>query len=240
MNNKIIPTVEISKCFGVDFSEVQEKKHNIWVVFSISNKKFTPENIEALIRFALKYTTEKILIWIPGRMQATNYYYFDNLRRSEALKKSFEDEDRFKRIVKDILDALSEEERNKISVAGYDDICTPRYIMQREVFFRAFADQDAFYDAVIQIAQEIMIARGRTVDRKKAEAIAIYVLRELPLFVDGVQTTHQNDVYSLIPYPGSGKLDQLEMDIIEGNKFSELTKKLNLQNKVGILDVKFV
>jgi tRNA-dependent cyclodipeptide synthase len=230
----------VAKYIGIAQSEVQEKKHNIWVGISISNKKFTPKNIEALIRFALEHTKEKVLVWVPGRMQATNYYYFDNLRRSEALKKSFEDEDRFKEIVRDIIYSLPEGERNKVSVAGYDDICTPRHIMQREVFFRAFADQGTFYDAVMEIAEEIMIIRGRTPDKKRAEAIAVYVLHELPLFVDGVQTIYQEEVYTLFPYPGSGKIDQLEMDIVGGMKFPEITQRLKLQNKVGILDVEFV
>ncbi len=232
--------VTIVKHIGVDPSEVQEKKHNIWVGISISNKKFTPENIEALIRFALEHTKEKVLVLVPGRMQATNYYYFDKFSRADALKKAFDEEDRFKKMIQDILNELSEAERDKVSVVNYDSICTPKHIAQREIFFRGFAEKGSFYNAVIEVTEEMFVARGRTIEDRKAEALSLYVLHELPLLADGVQTNHTGDVYTLIPYPGSGKTDELAMDIVKGEKFPELTQKLHLQNKVGILDVEFV
>lgn len=239
MNEKV-PRVEIKQAFGLTPAEVGEKKHNIWVGISISNKKFTPENIRALIFFALEKTKEKVLVLIPGRMQATNYRYFDKLSRAESLRRAFEDEKNFKIIVQSILGESPEDDRRKVSVANYDEICTPKHIAQREIFFRAFAEQGTFYEEIIKITEEVMLVRGRVVEKERAESLSLYILHELPMFVDGVQAVFGTDVYTLVPYPGSGKLDQLKMDIIKGEKFPELTKQLKLENKVGILDVEFV
>lgn len=233
--------VEIKKYIGTDSVEIQEKKHNIWIPISLSNKVFTPEHIEALIRFALENTKEKVLVLIPGRMHATNYRYFDGMRRSEAIKKGYEDEDACREIVEEVLQSLPEQQQHVIKIANYDDVCTPKHMRQKEVFFRAFAEQGNFYEAVIEVMKDFIAHRGRTFEVGKAESLALYALSELPFFVDGVNVIgDEATFYTLNPYPGSGKLDDLEVQIIEGNVFPELTKQLKLQNKVGIIDVDFI
>lgn len=235
-----VPSVEIQKTFGVDISDVETRKHNIWIGISISNKLFTKGNTEALMRFSLAYTKEKILVLVPGRMQATNYRYFDNMRRSEALRKGFEDEEIYKKMIGEILDTFSEEERNKIEIVNYDNVCTPKHIAQREVFFRSFAEQGTFYEVVMDIMKETIINRGRTFEVGRAESLALYMLHELPFYTDGIQKNYSDTRYTLTPYPGSGRLDDLYMDVIEGKKFPKLTQQLQLQHLVGILDVAFV
>ena len=241
MNEKV-PHVEIKQAFGLTVDEVKEKKHNIWIPISLSNKTFTPQLIEALILFALKTTKEKVLVLIPGRMHATNYRYFDGImRRSEAIKKGYEDEDACKKIVGTILRSLSEEQKQKVVIANYDDVCTPKHMRQKELFFRAFAEQADFYEAIMDVMRDFMENRGRTFEIGKAESLALYTLSELPFFVDGVNRIGDEETYYTVnPYPGSGKLDVLEMQIIEGKTFPELTRDLKLKDKVGILDVEFV
>jgi len=239
MNEKVL-RVEIKQAFGLTPAEAGEKKHNIWIGISMSNRKFTPENIEALILWALENTKEKVLVWIPGRMQTTNYHYFDKMDRSKALKKAFDEEDRFKKIVQDILNNLPEVKRNRVTIANFDDTHTPKYIRHQEIFYREFAEQGDFYESIMRIVEDMITARGRTIEKGRAESLSVYVLQELPMFLDGIQTLYSDDLYTLIPYPGSGKLDELEVDIIDGKRFPELTKKLKLENKVGILDVEFV
>lgn len=224
---------------GVDLSEVLDKKHNLWIGISLSNKIFTPENIKSLIDFCIEYTKEKVLVWIPGRMHATNYRYFERIGRADSLRKGFEEEDKYKEVVNNILEDLPKDQSEKVVIANYDDICTPKHIRQREVFFRTFAEKGDFYKVVMEIVEEVIIARGRIVNKDNKESLALYVIHELPLFCDGVQKNGDDTSYTVIPYPGFGKLDELEMDIVEGKKFPELTKKLRLSNQVGILDVGF-
>ncbi|MFA7252668.1 MAG: tRNA-dependent cyclodipeptide synthase [Candidatus Paceibacterota bacterium] len=224
---------------GVDLSEVKDKKHNIWIGVSVSNKMFNRENIKSLILFCLENTKYKVLVWIPGRMQATNYRYFERMSRADALRKGFEQEDVYKKMVQDILSELPSRDSDRVVLANYDDICTPKHIRQREIFYREFSLKGTFYNEVMSIIEEVIIARGRQVNKDNKESLALYILQELPLFCDGVQKNGEETIYTVVPYPGFGKLDELEMDIIEGKKFPDLTIKLNLENKVGILDVIF-
>jgi tRNA-dependent cyclodipeptide synthase len=231
---KIIPKVKNVK--GVGLSEIIERKHNIWIGISLSNKFFTRDNIKSLIQFALEHTKEKVLVWIPGRIHATNYY-IDRVSRADALKRAFEDEDNYKKMVNDILQEFPKNEANKVVVANYEDTCTPKHIKQKEALLREFSKRGRFYDDVIEIVSEIIKSRGRTYSMERAEALSLYVISELPMFVDGVQVNGSTTTYTVIPYPGFGKIDDLVMAIVEGSKYPELTKELWLSNKVGIIDI---
>lgn len=236
MNTKT-PHSSVRNIFGVDFSEVKNKKHNIWVGVSFSNKNFNEESLESLIRFALEYTKEKVLVVIPGRMQATNYRYFENLRRSEALRKAFSEEDIYVSCVEKIIERLKP--TKPIVIANYDAVCTPKHIKQREIFFREFSKQSTFYDSVMSVVGSVFTQRKRTFDTSKGESLALYVLHELPFFIDGVQKIEEPTRYTVNVYPGSGGIDELVLEIRKGEKFSELTKKLNIENETGIIDVAF-
>jgi tRNA-dependent cyclodipeptide synthase len=222
---------------GITLESFEKREHNVWLGISLSNKFFTKETIQLLIEFAVEYTKDKVLVWIPGRMQAINYRYFDGLSRAESLRKAFEDEERIINDVKDILGRFPSEKASRIVIANYDDVCTPKHIRQREIFFREFSEQKEFYDALMEIVKGVIDLRGRTYDKTKAESLALYIIQELPLFVDGVQKNGDDTLYTVVPYPGFGKIDELEMDLVVGKRYPELTQKLSLSNKVGILNI---
>lgn len=224
---------------GINLLEIEQRKHNIWIGVSLGNKAFSKENLRTLINFCLKYTKEKILVEIPGRMYATNYKYFDELTRAEALKRAFEDEDMRKKELSKIIGELPAKLQKNVIVANYDDICTPSHIRIRELFFREFAKQGDFYQEVISIVQEIVLARERTPSKDRLESLALYIIHELPLYVDGVQNNSDSTIYTVTPYPGLGKIDQLVMNIIDGKKYRELSKKIDMKNRTGIINVSF-
>ena len=91
----------------------------------------------------------------------------------------------------------------------------------------------------MEIIEEVIIARGRPVNKDNKESLALYIIHELPLFCDGAQKIGDDTIYTVISYPGFGKIDELEMDIIEGKKYPDITQKLALINRVGILDISF-
>jgi hypothetical protein len=196
------------------------------------------DNIKALIDFALLYTKEKILICIPGRLQSTNYYYFDKLSRAEALKKAFKEEDDLKSEINKIIAKLPDGQQELISITNYDDVLTPLAIKRRELLYREFAKQGKFYEQVLEIVGDILASRGREYEKRKAESLALYVLQELCLFF-GIQKNDDSTVYTAIAYPGLGKFDEFIEDIVMGKGFPKLTKDLAIPIKTGIIDIKF-
>jgi hypothetical protein len=66
--------------------------------------------------------------------------------------------------------------------------------------------------------------------------LADYVLYELPSFVNGVHGTEDNIVYTLLPYPGLNSLDDLTIGLSNRTMFVDLADKLQLSNRIGILE----
>src|SRR3989344_7414326 len=176
----------INETLGVSKESILNKEYNLWVGFSFGNKWFIKENLKRLISFGLKYTKQSLLILIPSRLYATNLRYIDKLSRSESLKRAFEAGDKQFLETQSIKVGLGAEAQNKVIVANYDDVLTSTCIVQREVLLREFSKQQEFYNIVMDIAFEILALRGRTASKERAESVALFVLQELPFFIDGV------------------------------------------------------
>lgn len=226
--------IQIKETLLIPKEYIFTKKYNLWIGLSFGNKWFTKNNLEKLIDFGLKHTKKSLLILIPGRLQVSNLRYIDNLSRAQSLKKAFAMEDEKRQEVEVIVSRLPVKDQKKVVIANYDDTLTPKVIKQREVLMREFAKQKFFYDSVMEISNEMLKIRGRTISKDRAESVALYVLQELPLFLNGVSIIDRDESYSVILYPGLGKFDELVVNIINSDDYESLRDKLGIINKTGI------
>lgn len=229
--------ITLNETLGVSKESILNKEHNLWIGFSFGNKWFTKENLERLIGFGLKYTKESLLVCIPSRLYATNLRYIDKLSRAESLRRAFEIGDEKFLEVKNIESLFVAKDRDKIIIAKYDDILTSEYLKQREVLLREFAEQKEFYKLVIDVSSKMLELRARTVSKERSESVALFILQELPLLIDGVMKMDTNKIHTVILYPGLGKLDELVMKIRDDSAFKLLRGKLNIQHSIGIASV---
>ena len=229
--------MEIKNTLLVSKESILNKEHNLWIGYSYGNKWFTPENLSALINLGLEYTKESLLIWIPSRLYATNFKYIENLGRAESLRQAFEIGAERRKEIESIVEKLPKNEQEKIIIADYDEVLTLKFIAQREILMREFSLQKSFYEIVMDIADEILESRGRTISKDRKENVSLYVLQELPLFLDGVKKVDSEILHTVILYPGFGKLDYLVKRILEDDEFKILKEKLHITNKTGIADV---
>lgn len=229
--------MRFTNSWGISIDNVKNKQYNIWIGISFSNKKFTDSYVKELLDTAVMYTEKHVLVWLPGRMHATNYYYFDKLSRAESLQRAYEDERR----MCDMLEYYILEKRyENISMVAYDDVLTQDFVRRKDILFRAFAEQEEFYDGVCDIAQGFLKTRNRPIEKKRIEFVALYILQELPAMIGGLQTFDSDIHYSVLFYPGIDKLDILAQDLIEGKKYKELSEKLKVKGVVGVVDVSLV
>jgi tRNA-dependent cyclodipeptide synthase len=229
--------MNIKNTLLVTKESILNKEYNLWIGYSYGNKWFTPENLSALINLGLEYTKESLLIWIPSRLYATNFKYIENLGRAESLRQAFEIGAERRKEIESIVEKLPKNEQEKIIIADYDEVLTLKFIAQREILMREFSLQKSFYEIVMDIADEILKSRGRTISKDRKENVSLYVLQELPLFLDGVKKVDSEILHTVILYPGFGKLDYLVKSILEDDEFKILKEKLHITNKSGIVDV---
>lgn len=225
--------MKLDRTLGIPEREILDRRHNIWVGVSNSRWFNTPGNLEGLIRWSLAHTREKLLIWIPGRLYAVSINHIEKQSRARALREGFAAEARFRARIDEMFLATPVE-RKRIRIADYDETLTPRMCRRRSVLYRAFSEEGAFYHRLIEIAEEFLISRGRTVSKRRLEASALYQLQELHMFLSPVQMVHDDTTYAVETYPGLGKYDQLVRDLVEGRVFPQLTRQLMLTSRCGI------
>ena len=57
---------------GGSVEDLKDHKYNIGVGISLGNKWFTPENILGLVEWALKYTSQNVVVYVADTIHALN------------------------------------------------------------------------------------------------------------------------------------------------------------------------
>lgn len=226
--------LEIEKTLGIPAEEVLTKQHNLWIGVSSSVWFRTEGNLERLVEWALAHTREKLLVWIPGRLYAVNVNHIDKKSRAQALRKGYAEQQRFEERVAAAVSTRDPEERRRVVITNYDSVLTPTLVRRRSLFYRAFSEEGEFYRRVMEVTEDVLRARGRTITPQRTEAAAIFLLQELAMFISPLTTNDDPATsYTAELYPGIGKVDQLARDLVEGDVLPALTEKLALETTEG-------
>jgi len=219
--------------------EVESKKYNIWVGISLGNKYFTQENIEEFIKWALVYTKDDVLVVVADDIHAINIEVFNKrsmfgslrLAQRKGIEKIEE--------VRGIVFNLSKEDQNRIHIAHWNEVINSKYHKFREdILFDEFKNNKPFHDYILEIIKEGRKDRIEKLNQKDFERLAEYILREIPVFINGVKykTNEGWKTYSLIVYPGLNKLDELLMGLQKQTMFPEIVSKIKITHEIAILE----
>jgi tRNA-dependent cyclodipeptide synthase len=232
--------MRIASCLNVTPEEVAARQHNIWIGVSLGNSYFTKENTREYIKWSLENTKERVLVVIPDVLHAVNLEVLDNRTPQAALRKAVKIGDEKAVEVMEIIDTLSGEDKKKISVVRWKDLLENEdYRMKLKAIKDEFEDNKEFHDFITDIVKSGRSDRSERLSKmtdEELDRLSNYVLYELPHFMNGVQGDRDDLVYTIIPYPGLNKLDDLAVGLCNGTMFVELSKKLNLSNKIGIVE----
>lgn len=212
--------------------EIQSKKFNIFVGISLGNKYFTKENIKKYILWALENTKDDVLVLIADKNHAINYDVFNGYNPERALqvalRKGIETEESVKKIVR----GLPKEKHHLIKVCKWEDARkSPYYQNKIKNFLNEFQNNSKFHDFIIQIIKENLNAKADNLNSEELDKLALYVLDELPIILNGVE--FEGKIYDLHPYPGLSSLDDLFMNLQTGKMFPKLAKMLEIKNKIA-------
>jgi len=230
--------MRIETYLGTNKEEVESKKFNIWIGVSLGNSYFTDKNIKEYIRWAIKNTREDVLVVVADKIRAINYEVLDGKSESRSLKLAKREGDKKMEELRNILDSLPDEVSDMVRLARWRDVNKSKYHNYRlEVIYEEFNKEGDFYDYICSIVKE---ARpDRTMDKERVDGLAEYVLREIPVFVNGVKYNIKDNLwrtYGLIPYPGVSKLDELFMGLQNRSMFLDLSNRLKITDDIAILE----
>ncbi|MDD5341112.1 MAG: tRNA-dependent cyclodipeptide synthase [Patescibacteria group bacterium] len=224
--------MKIGRCLNTTKEEIEAKKFNIFIGISLGNKYFTRENIKGYIDWALANTKEKVAILIPDKIHSVNYEVKSGYKKERAEKLAHKEGDKVLKIVESILGEFDKARRGIVDILTWDKIETEEYKRMVNVLRQEFSIDDKFRSLILEIVKENV--KSDKLTESDYEKLASYPLEELPMLISGFE--YNGVKYDLLPYPGISKIDYLVLDLQEGKSFPDITRKLNIKNRLGLIE----
>jgi len=212
--------------------EVFAKKLNIIIGISLGNRYFTKEHIRDYLLWAVENTKEKVAVLIPDKIHAVNYEVRSGYNNKRAEKRAQREGEKIKTIVKEIINDFSVEHKIMVDILKWEEIETEKHKRMVSIFYDEFKNNPKFKKDILEIVKEYFCSE-KLADCDY-EKLATYVLEELPMLVAGIE--YKGVKYDLLPYPGISKIDYLKIGLQEGTIYPEVTKKLNVTNKLRLIE----
>jgi tRNA-dependent cyclodipeptide synthase len=224
--------MRIVKYLNTSEKEVYSKQLNIIIGISLGNKYFTKENVRDYLFWAIANTKERIAVLIPDKIHAVNYEVRSGYKKERAQKRAICEGEKVIYMVKSILGELSLEKQAIVDILKWEEIETKEYKRMVAILYDEFKNNSQFRDKIIEIVKEYMTSEKY--NDSDYEKLATYPIEELPMLVAGINYNGRD--YNLLPYPGISKIDDLKIGLQEGTIFPEIAEKLNMKNKLRLIE----
>lgn len=227
-----IMSMRIATYLNTSKQEVFAKKLNIIIGVSLGNKYFTKEHILDYLLWSVENTKEKVTVLIPDKIHAVNYEVRSGYNNKRAEKKAQREGGKIKNIVEEIINGFSTEQKVMVNILKWEEIETENHKRMVAIFYDEFINNPKFKKDILDIVKEYFCSEKLA--NCDYEKLATYVLEELPMLVAGIE--YEGIKYDLLPYPGISKIDYLKIGLQESTIYPELSKKLNITNKLRLIE----
>lgn len=227
--------MKIKTYLNTNEKEVKSKKFNIFIGISLGNRYFSKENIKKYILWAIENTKNDVLVLIADQNHAINYEILNNYKPKRALNVALTKGKEVKSSIEKIIRSLPKENRGLVKVARWNDVRKSKYYKEKiKLILKEFKHNKRFHDFIIKIARKNLGKKSGDLSKKKLERLSLYVLDELPIILNGLE--FEGKIYNLHPYPGLTLLDDLLMGLQNKTLFSKLAEKLQIKNKIAVIE----
>lgn len=97
-----------------------------------------------------------------------------------------------------------------------------------------FASNPDFRKTVVDAVKDVPHIQTLQLDDSQCVRLTKYMIDEMSILLNGFRLNGIH--YDLIPYPGLAKIDYVREGFLYGVPFPEITRRLNIQTKVGIVE----
>lgn len=215
----------MKKLFNANKEEIEVKKYNIFIGISLGNKWFTKENLREYLKWALKHTKEKVLIFIVDEIQAINY----NVRNKkysekENLQRALRNGKQIKGSLKNLLSEFPEEDKKKIKILRWESYkdSDSFYKKYTPKVYEEFETNQKFKKQILNLVKNMI--QDREFSEEDYLNFSKYLLEEFVASYSGIK--YFLDYYGFFIYPQESPLHEFIIKIQKGKIFSDLNKKL--------------
>ncbi|MFA5996224.1 MAG: tRNA-dependent cyclodipeptide synthase [Candidatus Paceibacterota bacterium] len=221
--------MELYKIRGGSKAELQARKYNIGVAISLGNKWFSVENTAELVRWALQYSRESVVVYAADTIHAINLEVRNRIPYDKAVRSATgKGREILSKVEEYIKINFRPDEAEKVFYATWKDLDDSTYKRKVNYLYGLFESSVAFAEALKAIVRNQIAKEERKFSEEDVSKFATYILEELPECISRVPVRGiPCDAYA---YPFDGELAQFVERIQQGEEFPEI--------KANILDTK--
>lgn len=176
--------------FGVDATEVYDKKFNIFIGISITNKKLNSKMAYNYLEWALRNTKDSVAVVIADDLNIINYEVLDGYSQGKAVRKAEKVGGEFKELFRKEILKFSEEEQKKIKIYLWEDVCKDEdFVKLRDFINIEYGKDSELRSAFLYFIRKfVRKKKGEVIeDPRKLDVLASYIFGELPTLLQGIK-----------------------------------------------------
>ncbi len=205
--------------------KLRNKEYVLSIGISLGNKWFTPENIAELIKWSLKYSKEKVVIYVGDSIHAINLEVKKGISFDKALEEARAMGDELLTQVQATMsELLSKEVFSKLHFATWNDVVDDSYKSKVAYLENLYENNQNFRDTLESIAKASVANGQKTYSEEELHRLGSYIVEELPHQLNKVQI--DGIVCDALVYPFDGEIPALVEAIQKGKRFAEIRKNI--------------
>lgn len=236
--------MKIASWINTTREEVEARRHHVWLGISLGNRYFTAAHVGGYVGWALVHTKGRVLIVIGDALQAINIEILDSRTPHHALKRAMKLGDARHAEISALVATLPAADQARVRVAHFAEVTAAEtYRRNLEAIgeaYRGHAGFRAHVQAMVRAGRPDHADKIAHLPEDKLDRLAEYILKELPLYVDGVEVGDgaggETEPFTLSLYPARTQLDELVTGLHGGTLFPEIGARLRLDNPIAMLE----
>jgi len=218
--------------FHVTQEEIDKKLFNIFVGISLGNKLLTPELAQKYVKWAHSHTKDNAVILIADDIDTINWRVFIGLSQAEAEEKVHQKGYGIKGLFDKAIRNLARQKNDptyiaRVHIIFWSDIKNTGYEHLKETLAKEYKTNKEFREHVLYFVNKYIELRDVEVSAENKDALADYIISELPTLLGGL--CWNDTLYNLVLYPTyvDTGMSQFVLDIRGGKYFN--ASKLHLR-----------
>lgn len=210
---------------GGNEGELRQKEYTIGIGISLGNKWFNAEKIADLVKWALSYGKNHVIVYVVDSIHAINIEVRNKVSFKKALDRALLLGDTILREAKEkIEEEFSQEDANRVLYAKWKDIADDSYKKKVDYLMELYGGDVNFKNAIHLIVKGFVSKETRTFSEEKINRLGMYVIEELPEIINRVPM--KGIVCDAYVYPFDGELTQFAEKIQNGEIFPQIKENI--------------
>ncbi len=220
------------RLFGATSQQVSEKKYNIFIGVSISNKKLDEKMAYDYLKWSVKNTKEKVAVIIADELDIVNFEIFSSYSSNKSKRRAEKAGEEFKKIFQKAASKLQKQDQKKVIIYKWSDVKkSDHYQKVYKYLLESYLKMPEFRLGVLFFVKKYIRKRGKTKileSQEKLDKLAMYILGELPTLLQGIYLDGIHYDICIYPTYFASGMSQFVTDIWDGelDLSKELIKKL--------------